>query len=232
MSTATHSSELIAFYPAVQILLLGWSLYLSVVSFMNITLFQKYKSDISIQRNFDTWKSCWFWEFMYILPIKQKINKLLTNYNGSLSSNVYINSGTSAGVSLVFPENYPTDFSQTFAILFTLPLSRFVSISQTCCRFSLATKCEWPKFACFGSFWGLFRYIFFLSLQKQLRKAHHWGSATSCITYQLRSLSVCNRTITTVGHSICPFSKRNFKHWSSPFPLFPTDKHTDLQCAS
>ena len=29
--------------------------------------------------------------------------------------NLYINSGTSAGLSLVFPENYQTDFSQTFA---------------------------------------------------------------------------------------------------------------------
>ena len=97
-------------------------------------------------------------------------------------------------------------------ILFTLPLSRFVSISQTCGRVSLATKCEFcPKLACFGSFWGLFGYNFCLPLQKQLRKAHHRGSATSCMTYQLRSLSVCNRTISTVGHGICLFFQEKFQ---------------------
>ena len=80
-----------------------------------------------------------------------------------VSISIYINSRTSAGLSLVFPENCPTDFFQTFAILFTLPLSGAVSISQTCGRVSLATKCEfWSKFACFGSFGGLFGYNFCL----------------------------------------------------------------------
>ena len=104
-------------------------------------------------------------------------------------------------------------FLSNITILFTLLLSRFVSINLMCCYVSLATKCEFgSKFNCFGSLFWLFWYFFCPPLPKQLRKAHHRGSATLCITYCCGFLSVCNRTISTVGHGICLFSESNFKH--------------------
>ena len=80
------------------------------------------------------------------------------------------------------------------------------------------------KIRLFWLFWGAFWIHFLPPSPDTTTESSPPRSATSCITYQRRSLSVCNRTISTFGHGICLLSERNFKHCSSPFPLFPTDK--------
>ena len=121
---------------------------------------------------------------------------------------LYINSGKSAGLSLAFPENYTTDFSQTspFSSLYC-SLGLYVHKPNVLLRLFSYNMRILVKIRLFWLCFGLFWYIFLPSSPEATTESSPPSVGHIVAHIVVGRFLYAIWTISTVGHGICLFSR-------------------------